>query len=63
MAGNTITLAHAYVGALADGLYEMVPTDAPVPAALTLVEDVERFLFRRRAPRAADMAGPKAVQG
>lgn len=34
-----------------------------VPAAFTLVEDVERFLFRRRAPRAADMAGAKAVEG
>ncbi len=34
-----------------------------VPAAFTLVEDIERFLFRRRAPRPADIAGAKAVEG
>ena len=35
---TTITLAHAYVGALADGLYEVVLTDAPVPPADIAVE-------------------------
>ena len=38
VAGNTITLAHAYVGALGDGLYEVVLTDAPVPPADIAVE-------------------------
>lgn len=38
VAGTTITLAHAYVGALADGLYEVVLTDAPVPQADIAVE-------------------------
>jgi len=36
--GTTITLAHAYVGALPDGLFEVVLTDAPVPPADIAVE-------------------------
>lgn len=38
VAGTTITLAHAYVGALGDGLYDVVLTDAPVPPADIAVE-------------------------
>lgn len=38
LGSTTITLAHAYVGALADGLYEVVLTDAPVPPADIAVE-------------------------
>jgi len=34
-----------------------------VPAAFTLVEDIEHLLFRRRTPRTADMASAKAVEG
>jgi len=34
-----------------------------VPAAFTLVEDIELVLFRRRTPRAVEVAGAKAVEG
>ncbi len=34
-----------------------------VPAAFTMVEDIERFLFRRRAPRPVALAGAEVVKG
>ncbi|HEX5475504.1 MAG TPA: hypothetical protein VFX12_12660 [Vicinamibacterales bacterium] len=37
-AGKTVTLAHAYVGSLSDGEYEVVLTDTPLPEAAIATE-------------------------
>jgi multidrug efflux pump subunit AcrB len=53
-------MAIAVIGGL---LTSTVLSLVVVPAAFTLVEDVEHLIFRRRVPRTAGMAGAEAVEG
>jgi multidrug efflux pump subunit AcrB len=53
-------MAIAVIGGL---LTSTVLSLVVVPAAFTLVEDLEHLVFRRRAPRMTGMAGAKVVEG
>jgi multidrug efflux pump subunit AcrB len=53
-------MAIAVIGGL---LTSTVLSLVVVPAAFTLVEDIEHLVFRRRAPRTASMAGAEVVEG